>query len=119
MVLDEVLKEDSIMNSLTEEQQEYVVDAYTAGYIAALESYIDSIDEAHANLPKEAIDEIKRRAKERLDKARTALRKTKEIPGLKNSAVEDVRRKFNHAYKQVANVNNRISQMNKRNPVTA
>lgn len=35
MVLDEVLKETAIMNSLNEAQQEYVMDAYTAGYITA------------------------------------------------------------------------------------
>ena len=119
MVLDEVLEETAIMNSLNEAQQEYVIDAYAAGYIAALENYIESIDEAHADLPKEAIDEIKKRAKARLDKAREALRKTKEIPGLKNSGVEEVKRKFNNAHRHLANVNHKISQMKKNNPAIA
>lgn len=119
MVLDEVLEETAIMNSLNEAQQEYVIDAFSAGYIAALESYIDSIEEEHASLPKEAIEEIKRRAKDRLSKAREALRKTKEIPGLKNSGVEDVKRKFNNAHRHLANVNHKISQMKKDNPAIA
>jgi len=119
MVLDEVLEETAIMNSFNEAQQEYVIDAYTAGYIAALESYIESIEEAHANLPKEVVDEIKSRAQNRLSKAREALRKTKEIPGLKNSDVDAVKDKFNKASRHLANVNHKISQMRKTRPAIA
>ena len=115
MILDEVLDETTIMNSLNEDQQEYVIDAYAAGYIAALESYIETIEEIHASLPKDVVDEIKSRAQKRLIKAREALRKSKEIPGLKNSAVDTAKDKFNKAYRHLANVNDKISQMRKHN----
>lgn len=113
MILDEVLEENDILNSFNEEQQEYVIDAYTAGYIVALENYIDSIEEEHKTLPKEVIDKIKSRAQERLNKAREALQKSKTgrfITGSKSSETKEGKA-FNRAHRHLMNVNAHISRM--------
>ena len=78
MIFDTVLEENAVMESLTEAQKEYVVDAYAAGYIGRLEQYIKNIEEEHKALPKEVVVQLKQRAQKRLDKAREALRQTKE-----------------------------------------
>lgn len=115
MILDEVLSETAVMESFNEAQKEYVVDAYTAGYITALESYIDSIEEDHKALPIDVVNKIKDRAKERLDKAREALRKTKhsrEITGAKASETKEGGM-YDRAYKHLANVKHQIELMKK------
>ena len=115
MILDEVLSETAVMESFNEAQEEYVVDAYTAGYITALESYIDSIEEDHKALPIDVVNKIKARAKERLDKAREALQKSKrgrEITGSDASETKEGNR-FNNAHRHLMNVNFQISRMRK------
>ena len=115
MILDEVLSETAVMESFNEAQEEYVIDAYTAGYITALESYIDSIDEDHKALPIDVVNKIKARAKERLDKAREALQKSKhsrEITGAKASETKEGRM-YDGAYKRLARVNDHIERMRK------
>jgi len=115
MILDEVLKETAIMNSLNEAQQEYVMDAYAAGYIAALENYIESLEEEHnyKQFTKEVVDKLKQRAQDRLDKTRKALQRTndgRKRTGLKASETPEGE-KYNDAHRHMANINSHISKM--------
>lgn len=95
MILDKVLEENAVMESLTEAQEEYVVDAYAAVYIAALEQYIKNIEEEHKALPKEVVVQLKDRAQKRLDKTKEG-------------------KAYNNAHRHVMRINDEIHRMNKK-----
>ena len=116
MILDTVLEENAVMESLTEAQEEYVVDAYAAGYIAALEQYIKNIEEEHKALPKEVVVQLKDRAQKRLDKTREALRQTKEHRKVRGINASDTKegKAYNNAHRHVMRINDEIHRMNKK-----
>ena len=116
MILDQILEETAVMESLTEAQEEYVIDAYTAGYIAALEHYIENIEEEHKTLPKDVVIQLKQRAQQRLDKTREALRRTKAHRDIKGVNPSDTKegKAYNNAHRHVMRINDEIHRMNKK-----
>ena len=121
MILDEALQEDSILNSFNEEQQEFVIDAYIAGYITALESYVDFINENIDSFDREKAKGIISKAQSKYDNAiknyRDLKSKIKHIDGLDNSKNEKqmsaAKNNVNGAYKRLANVKRRIDEIKK------
>ena len=121
MILDEALQEDSILNSFNEEQQEFVIDAYIAGYITALESYVDFINENIDSFDREKAKGIISKAQSKYDNAiknyRNLKDKTKHIDGLDNSKNEKqmsaAKNNVNGAYKRLAKVKRRIDEIKK------
>ena len=121
MILDEALQEDSILNSFNEEQQEFVIDAYIAGYITALESYVDFINENIDSFDREKAKGIISKAQSKYDNAiknyRNLKDKIKHIDGLDNSKNEKqmsaAKNNVNGAYKRLAKVIRRIDEIKK------
>ena len=121
MILDEALQEDSILNSFNEEQQEFVIDAYIAGYITALESYVDFINENIDSFDREKAKGIISKAQSKYDNAiknyRDLKSKIKHIDGLDNSKNEKqmsaAKNNVNGAYKRLAKVKRRIDEIKK------
>lgn len=121
MILDEALQEDAILNSFNEEQQEFVIDAYIAGYITALESYVDFINENIDSFDREKAKGIISKAQSKYDNAiknyRDLKSKIKHIDGLDNSKNEKqmsaAKNNVNGAYKRLAKVKRRIDEIKK------
>ena len=121
MILDEAIQKDSILNSFNEEQQEFVIDAYIAGYITALESYVDFINENIDSFDREKAKGIISKAQSKYDNAiknyRNLKDKIKHIDGLDNSKNEKqmsaAKNNVNGAYKRLAKVKRRIDEIKK------
>lgn len=113
MILDKVLEENAVMESLTEAQEEYVVDAV---YCRTWTQYIKNIEEEHKALPKEVVVQLKDRAQKRLDKTREALRQTKEHRKVREINASDTKegKAYNNAHRHVMRINDEIHRMNKK-----